>query len=415
MFVAITNTPRDYAWGSRRALAELLGRKPSGGPEAELWLGAHPLAPSRIVDPGAADGHATLDRWIAADPERALGPDRSGDTLPFLLKVLAADEPLSIQAHPSPEQAREGFERETSAGVPSDADRRVYRDDRHKPELVVALGEAFEVLAGFRDPFLTRQLLEELEGIARDAGAAEDADRLSRLAGALDEDDEAVLRRMVALAFEGSEEAEATIGAVARAARRAPRTSPHRLEFETLAELQDRHPGDPGILVALLMNRVSLPEGQGLYLPSGNIHAYLRGLAVEIMAASDNVVRGGLTSKHIDTRELQKVVRFSPVPPPFLEAEEAGPGVRLFRPDVPDFLLARVDLRRNGEERSATSPASVLLPGPGIVLAIGGTTTVTGGRSSAVIGPGQAAFVTPDEAELRLEGTGTVFVATVNR
>ncbi|WP_210506477.1 mannose-6-phosphate isomerase, class I [Naasia sp. SYSU D00057] len=419
MFVGITNTPKDYAWGSPSAIAELLGRRPSGGPEAELWLGAHPLAPSRIVDPGTAGNFETLDAFIAADPARALGPDRTSDTLPFLLKVLAADQPLSIQAHPSPEQAREGFARENAAGVPLDAGHRMYKDEGAKPELVYALSDTFEALAGFRDLSFTRVLLLELRTYASVGGDQRDADLLQALADKLNGTPDAALRRVLEFAFEGGDEARATMDAVIRAAGRAPSSTSYAREYATLHELAELHPGDPGILVALLMNRVSLPQGQALYLPSGNIHAYLRGLAIEIMAASDNVLRGGLTGKHVDTAELQKVVRFEPVPAPLLRAEGGRTGVEVYRPDVPDFLLVRIAVGAAGAEHGyqlAGEPAEqVPLPGPGILLALGGTVTVNGRASGTQLRPGEAAFVTPDEGELEIAGDGIVFLATVNR
>jgi mannose-6-phosphate isomerase len=437
VFVSITNTPRDYAWGSRSAIAEVLGREPSGGHEAELWLGAHPAAPSRIKDPTEADGHETLDAFIAADPERALGRDRTGDSLPFLLKLLAADEPLSIQAHPSPEQAREGFARENAAGIAIDAFQRNYKDDRHKPELVFALSDTFDALAGFRDVSSTLLLVEALGAVATAAGHGGDGQLLGALAERLRAPGEPGLRNALDFALSGTEDARTTTAAVVRAARRVPAGSAFARECETLVDIDARHPWDPGILVALLMNRVALPQGEALYLPSGNIHAYLKGLAVEIMAASDNVLRGGLTDKHIDTQELQKVVRFESVPAPFLLPEPDGAAVEVFRPDVPDFLLVRVDLgaaeKRQGDDPTAPSSASVVLPGPGILLALDGGgpedgrrmatadppstggVTVTGRRSSTTIPFGGAAFVTPDEEELDVSGTGTLFLATVNR
>jgi mannose-6-phosphate isomerase len=419
VFVGITNTPRDYAWGSSSAIAEVLGREPSGQPEAELWFGAHPLAPSRIVHPDAAGGYHTLDAFIAADPERALGADRSGDTLPFLLKLLAADRPLSIQAHPSPQQAREGFARENEAGVPLDAGDRNYKDDRHKPELVFALSDSFEALAGFQDLSSTELFVGELAAIARYTGEPGDADSLNAFVHLLRGPGSHALRSALDFALGGSEEARATVDAVVRAAHRLPKVSTYRREAATIVELAEQRPGDSGILVALLMNRVTLPQGEALYLPSGNIHAYLKGLAVEIMAASDNVLRGGLTDKHIDTQELQKVVRFESLPAPFLWPESGGDAVDLFRPDVPDFLLARITVgaagERHGYRLSGPASATVALPGPGILLAIGGPVTIEGRSSSTELRAGEATFATPDEGDLVISGSATVFLATVNR
>ncbi|BDZ45971.1 hypothetical protein [Naasia aerilata] len=205
--------------------------------------------------------------------------------------------------------------------------------------------------------------------------------------------------------------------ALGRVARSAPSSSSFRREYETLAELADRHPGDPGILVALLLNRVSVMQGQAIYLPSGNVHAYLRGLAIEIMAASDNVMRGGLTTKHVDTEELQKVVLFEPVPAPLIRAEDGGPGVELYRPDVPDFLLARVAVGEAGAVHGYTTTgpdvATLTLTGPAIVLSLG-ELVVRGAFSERAVGRGEAIFVTPDEQRLEFSGSAVAFVATTN-
>lgn len=413
MFVGITNTPRDYEWGSPTAIAELLGTTPSGGPEAELWFGAHPQSPSRILDPAAVGGHETLDAWIAADPDLTLGASRRSDRLSFLLKVLAADAPLSIQAHPSTEQAEEGYSREDSAGVPVSAGNRNYKDPLAKPELVVALSPTFEVLAGFREVATTRMMLAELvvsAGDSDDIAALESLGRL--LAG------DAPLKSVVEWAFEGSDDAAATIAAVSRVSVDMPTNSSFAREYATLADLGQRHPGDPGILVALLLNRISIAQERAIYLPARNVHAYLQGLAVEIMGASDNVLRGGLTPKHVDADELVSVVRWDAVPPPFLMAEEPAPGVDLFRPDVPDFALARITVgaagARHGYRTTGAERAELALDGPAIVLVIDGEVTLEGAESSAVLTRGQAVFATPDEDVVSFSGSGIVFVAKTN-
>lgn len=415
MFVGITNTPRDYAWGSTSAIAELLGSPPSGGPEAELWFGAHPISPSRILDPSAVGGHETLDRLIAADPARALGAARRTDTLPFLLKILAAEVPLSLQAHPSPEQAREGYAREQAAGVPLDADTRLYKDELHKPELALALSDSFEALAGFRDVAETRLLIQELLAFATAAGDP-DLDLLTEFRDRSMGEPTAVLRHVVGFAMSGRPTVSRLIDAVVRNAGRAPKSSTFGREYATVTRLAELHPGDPGVLVALLLNRVTLRQGQALHLPSGNIHSYQRGLAVEIMAASDNVLRGGLTPKHVAAAELRKVLDFTPVPPPVIQPEEAGAGVELFRPDVPDFVLARVTVgaagAREGHALTGAAEAAWTPPGASIALALGGAATISGTLSRGVIGPGQAAFITADEGALTVTGSATVFLAS---
>lgn len=375
MFVGLSNTPRDYAWGSTTAIAELLGRKPSGKPEAELWLGTHPGSPSHVIGAGTHGGAGTLSELT---------------TLPFLLKVLAADAPLSLQAHPNLEQAEAGFARENALGIPLSAAERNYRDALPKPELIYALSSDFAALCGFRPVAATRELLAPL-------GFDPSVDGLlSRLT-----DDES-LRSVFAWLLERSAEVLALVDRVSELAR--GRTEP---EFVAVARLADRYPGDPGVVVALLLNYVVLEPGQVLYLPAGNIHMYLNGLGIELMAASDNVLRGGLTPKHVDVVELLRVLDFRPVPVPLLAPEVPAPGLQVFRPDVPYFELAVVS--------PVGEPVRFAPPGESILLCTAGTVSVTGLVSKFELHRGDAAYVTPDEGALGFEGTGTVFLATTNQ
>lgn len=422
MFVGITNAPRDYAWGSDGAISGLLGRPGSGKPEAELWLGAHAGSPSTIVDPGVAGGAHNLVEWIAASPEVTLGASlaRSGDgpRLPFLMKILAAGSPLSLQAHPSPERARAGFALENEAGIPIDAADRNYKDPFHKPEIIYALSESFEALCGFRDPGEIRRILAELRALdaASDEPQAGAIDELeSRLTGpeALRDVVDWLLRdgrgedtgevawlveRVVELARLAGELAEggADIGFAA--------------ELATVRKLAEAYPGDPGIVLSLLLNHVTLRRGEVLYLPAGNIHAYLSGLGVEVMAASDNVLRGGLTPKHIDIDELLDVLDFSPLPVPYLAPIEAAPGVSVYRPGVPDFSLVRVEAEAAGP---GDVPMRQVTPaGPAIAICTAGGFLVAGGASSATLRRGEAVYVTPDEGTLTFAGAGELFLAT---
>jgi len=347
MFVAIGNTPRDYAWGSTSAIAEFRGLEPSGSPEAELWLGAHAGSPARVHD-AASVGHDDLAAWIAADPERALGPALAaqGARLPFLLKLLAAAEPLSLQAHPTPEQARAGFAREEAEGIPVTAYDRNYRDAFHKPELVVAVSDEFDALSGFRP-------LDEVAGVLavlREADAATEEPQpgaLDLLAARLGTADP--LRDTVEWLLRdgrGEDTGEATWvveRVTALAGSDVARGSAYADSFATVSRLAEVYPGDPGIVISLLLNRVVLRRGEALYLAAGNIHAYLSGLGIELMAASDNVLRGGLTPKHIDVGELLDVLDFTPIAPPRLAPEQVGSSLQAFRPDVPDFVLYRAD------------------------------------------------------------------------
>ncbi len=400
MFVGITNTPRAYAWGSTTAIARLLGRETSGGPEAELWLGAHPGSPSVILDPTQTGGATDLAAWIAAEPETTLGRYAASGRLPFLLKVLAAASPLSLQAHPTLAQARAGFERENALGIALENPERNYRDAFPKPELIYALSPTFDALCGFRPLDEVRALLSALIDAAEsleDPQPQPLEDLLASLSGAdaaLPETFEWLIGRRTGVAT--------LVSLVTALASRG--VAGYEAEMATVALLASEYPGDPGIVISLLLNRVTLAAGEALYLPAGNIHAYLGGLGIELMAASDNVLRGGLTPKHIDVSELIEVLDFTPVAVPYLHATSPSEGVAAFIPDVADFELLRID--------GMFLDASVTLTGPAIALCTAGELSISGAASSVSLAGGESVYITPDEAGLRFTGSGTVFVAT---
>jgi mannose-6-phosphate isomerase len=434
MFVRIDNVPRDYAWGSTTGIAALLGRVPSGRPEAELWLGVHPGSPSMLVHPVA--GAATLAELLAgidgaggerrtgdaAAPGAGGGQRESGTRLPFLLKVLSAAAPLSLQAHPSPEQARAGFARENAAGIALDAPQRNYKDPFHKPELFYAI-TSMDALCGFRALADSVTAFDELIEAGRSEGLPTgELDVLRGLiagvpgaAGAPEpeNDDDAPrrhdgtarLRAAVGLLLGGGAVAEQIVAQATAIALSATGRALDSLGVVRL--LAQAYPGDPGVVLALLLNHVTLPPGEALYLPAGNIHAYLSGTGIELMSSSDNVLRGGLTPKHVDVPELLRVLDFTPVPPPVMRPERLagqGAGVEVFRPDVPDFELVHV-----------TADASIPLLGPAIALCTAGEAIVRGRRGELRFSRGQACYISPDETELRFEvHDGEVFVAQPN-
>lgn len=399
MFAYLANTPRDYAWGSTTAISEFLGRTPSGSPEAELWFGAHAGSPSVVLSDDAA--YCNLATLIATNPELALGPaiaETRGE-LPFLLKLLAADSALSLQAHPSPQQARDGFAREEAAGIPRDAPFRNYRDDSAKPELVVALSETFHALSGFRPWEETLRLMEILHRADQDEPG--DAS-LTLLADILS--GEEPLRDAVSVLLGGGRteavsELVARVGALAMS--ESALASEFASSFRTVAELSETYPGDPGIVLSLLLNRVTLSRGEALFLDAGNIHAYLGGLGIELMSASDNVLRGGLTPKHIDVPELLSVLNLTPMKPPRLPARQGSDGVTTYDAGATDFLLHHIQ-----------APATVQIFGPAIVLCQDGTLSLRGVNSACTLTQGEAVFITPDEATIEVSGTGTVWLAT---
>lgn len=372
MLLSLTNAPRDYAWGSKTLLAALEGRVPAELPEAEVWFGDHAGDPADLPD------GRTLDAV-------------TGGELPFLLKLLAAEDPLSIQVHPTKAQAVEGFARE--AELAADAPGRNYRDDNHKPELIVPLSERFEALCGLRELAASRRLLAELRS------STEESAGLSRLSALLDgEDDPLRAALQWALAEATSAEVAGVIDAVHGGV-----AAEFAQTLVAIREIAARNPGDPGVIVALLMNFVVLRRGEAVFLRAGLLHAYVSGLGVEIMAASDNVLRGGLTPKHIDVAELLTIVDTTPGD---VEIIRPDPGLTVQRFPVPvdDFALSRVVL--SGED------VVIDVQAPAMVLATSGDVRVIGADALALPVPvGTAVFADAAESTLVLSGVGEVFVA----
>lgn len=378
--IRVENAPRDYAWGSMDDIARLRGVSPSGKPEAELWLGTHPGSPTTIVGAKPGEPH-TIAELLAKTGQQPL---------PYLLKLLAAAKPLSIQAHPSKEQAQAGFARENAAGIALEAPHRNYRDDNHKPELIVALSERFEALCGFRPVEETLTELSRIAAANRVAGES---------ATAIDAFHKDLSQSGITWALEwalGSGQAHELIAELS--------TKSALAAAPVLRALVQEYPGDPGIVVALLLNHVVLHRGQALYLPAGNMHAYLKGFGVELMSASDNVLRGGLTTKHVDVPELLSVVKSDVLPIPLLNGEQAGSGVTMFRPDVPDFTLAHVELG-SGEK------PQIELSRPAIAVCTSGELTFVGKTSQITLNKGEMAFISSDEGTILMSGTGEAFIA----
>jgi mannose-6-phosphate isomerase len=396
----LTNTIRPYAWGSPTAIPELLGVAPTGEPQAEMWMGAHPGAPS-LVDRGA--GPQPLDAVIDADPAAELGEavvKRFGPRLPFLLKVLAAAAPLSLQVHPDLAQARAGYADEEARGIPVDAPERNYKDPNHKPEMIVALSP-FEGLCGFRRPAEAADLLEAL-GVP---GLTPYVDILRA------HPEDQALREVLAavLGADPEETAAAVRAATEAAARLAGRPGPHADAYRAYAQAARSFPGDRGILAAMLLNHVRLRPGEALYLGAGIPHAYLDGLGVEIMANSDNVLRCGLTPKYIDVPELQRIVRFEAGEPGVLRPEAGPEGEELYPAPIDEFRLSRYLLAPGADPR--VLPAGT----PQILLCTSGRAHLrTPGEphTALTLTPGESAYV-PASEQVRITGDGTLFRATV--
>ncbi|MFF5160664.1 mannose-6-phosphate isomerase, class I [Streptomyces sp. NPDC000348] len=378
----LDNTIRPYAWGSTTAIPRLLGTEPTGEPQAEMWMGAHPGAPSRTE-------RGTLVEVIDADPERELGPDsvaRFGPRLPFLLKLLAAGAPLSLQVHPDLARAKEGYADEERRGVPVTAPHRNYKDANHKPELICALTE-FDGLCGFRDP---RRAAELLDGLG--------VDSLKPYVDLLHaHPEEAALREVLtAILTADPEEMARTVTETAAACDRLGGA------YAPYADIAHHYPGDPGVIAAVLLNHVRLQPGEALFLGAGVPHAYLDGLGVEIMANSDNVLRCGLTPKHVDVPELLRIVRFEAGDPGVLRPEAGPDGEEVYETPIDEFRLSRYVLPAGGAAHDLT------LTTPQILLCTAGS--VRAGEHELT--PGASVFV-PSGEKAEVSGTGTLFRATV--
>ncbi|WP_228181187.1 mannose-6-phosphate isomerase, class I [Streptomyces anulatus] len=388
------NTVRHYGWGSVTAIPELAGVEPDGTPQAELWMGAHPTAPSLVQRRGEPQ---PLDRVIEEGPESELGEPvlrRFGPRLPFLLKLLAAETPLSLQVHPDLARAAAGFKRENERGIPLDAPHRTYRDGNHKPEMIVALG-SFEGLCGFRTARDCAGLLSALN-----------LDRMHRYCTTLRSVPEESALRQVFSAF--LTEGPALVNDVTRAvAREAHTAGPYQAAFAGYDSIARAHPADPGLLPALMLNHFRLAPGEGLFLGAGVPHAYIRGLGVEVMAGSDNVLRCGLTTKHVDSQELLRVIAFSAAPVRILRPTATGSGEELFATPVDDFRLSVV---RPGPHREAVALDFLA---PQILLCTAGTVSVIGPEGEIALPVGSSVYA-PAGEPVTVAGDGTVYRATVD-
>jgi mannose-6-phosphate isomerase len=392
----IKNVLRDYAWGSTTAIAGLLGRPESGRPEAELWIGAHPDSPSVAHRPDGSE--VPLDQLIAEDPEHFLGAESVagfGPRLPFLTKVLAAAQPLSLQVHPSIDQAKAGFARENAEGVAANAATRNYRDDNHKPEMIFAL-TPFEALCGFRPAAVSQAIFGHLAA-AFDAVEAELPPVLAGLMEDLSNPDEGTgLRRAFERLISGGPAVAEATALVAGVLVSGASPEPFRSELSTVLSLNEKYPGDPGVLISLLLNRVSLAPGEAVYLPSGNVHAYLHGMGVEVMASSDNVLRGGLTPKFVDVPELLRTIEFRAVAVPMLTPEVSALGQELYQPPFREFQLQRIELG------PGDSPVPLAQSGAVVVIVIAGSVYLDSPKGDLQLTRGGSAFLAASEAPVNV-------------
>jgi mannose-6-phosphate isomerase len=393
------NTLQHYAWGSRTALAEMMGRDaPTARPEAELWMGAHPKAPSKVW---YGQRWEPLDQLIGRYPNEMLGPEiakRFDNQLPYLFKLLAAGKPLSIQAHPDKEQARQGFRRENLKGVPLDSPRRNYKDNQHKPECMCAL-TTFWGLCGFRPlaqmtalmgpvwPATFNYLLKPIQRPFNSSG-------LKRFFQDL-------------MDLETSQRGKLVAQIVDRASMQGDMDP----AYPWIVRLNQRYPADTGVLAPLLLNVIKMEPGQAVFLPAGQLHAYLEGFGIELMANSDNVLRGGLTPKHIDVSELMKILDFEPRTPKLLPAPDKMETEFCYDVPAREFALSAI-------QPTAQKPYTFRAGAgrPEIIICIQGQAAVCRAKPcrEIKIQQGQSVFVPAAIDGYTIKGQARLYKASVN-
>ena len=398
-FYRLYNQIKHYDWGSPHFIPRLLGLPEDGRPYAELWMGGHPGSPSQIE---LSDGLIDLGDFISRDAHRYLGEktaERYG-ALPYLFKLLAAERPLSIQAHPNMEQAREGFERENREGLAQDAPNRNYRDSNHKPEIVCAL-TPFTGMCGFRSPAEIKRVLALFLG---DAPPEILREGLAPLMQALETPaTESALRDFFVGLFGLSQALREALREFVLRREWAEDTGD--CEWELMQGFASQYPGDPAIIAPLYLNVFRLQAGEAVFLKAGLLHAYVKGFAVELMANSDNVLRGGLSTKHIDVPELTKVLDFAPLKPKVIKPE---PGLSDFTYQVPceEFSLRVI--------HGSGGSTALSLDGPSICIVTEGAASIGGG----ILPKGESIFVpAPKRGEkpLELKGSYTLYIASVGK
>jgi mannose-6-phosphate isomerase len=393
----LKNSIQEYAWGSRTAIPELLGQPaPADKPQAELWMGAHPKGPSQVFSDGL---WRSLPEVIQESPEETLGKEvaaRFSNQLPFLFKVLAAAKPLSIQAHPNKEQAGHGFARENELGIPLDAPHRNYRDDNHKPEIICAL-TPFWALNGFRKIEETLRLLEKtrVPGLAEMVSVLRSYPNragLKKFFNHLMTMDRGKQRKIV----------EETVNFAEKRTNEEP-------VWAWIIKLNEEYPGDIGVFAPIFLNLVRLEPQQAMYLPAGELHGYLEGVGIELMANSDNVLRGGLTPKHIGVQELLAVLNFTDGDLNILGPENLAFGEAIYTTEAEEFVLSVIRINKEFPFSSARDRSVEMM------ICTEGNVSVTDLRAGDItrLTRGISIIVPAAVEQYSIEGDGILYKAAV--
>ena len=393
----LKNTIQEYAWGSTSAIADLLGLKnPENKPQAELWMGAHWKAPSLVHH---NDQWVPLTDLIRKNPKAILGDKVAqdfNDQLPYLFKVLAAAKPLSIQAHPDLQQAREGFQRENAQKIPQDAAERNYLDDKHKPECICALTR-FWALSRFREipgilHYLKKLDLRQLRDECTEFGRQPTSRGLKRFYTTL-------------MSLDPDRQKEVVNGAL-RSARRLTDSDP---VFKWILKLAADYPNDIGAISPIFLNLICLEPGQAIYLDAGELHAYLQGLGIELMANSDNVLRGGLTSKHVDVPELLRVLKFKGNDIKLIKPQTLTPNEFVYPCPAKEFVLSAIKLKPGALYQSPVSRSIEIL------ICTEGTLIIAdlGNQIETQLQKGASAVIPAAVKQYTIRGQGICYKAAV--
>ncbi|MGD2187519.1 MAG: mannose-6-phosphate isomerase, class I [Desulfobacterales bacterium] len=393
----LKNTIQEYAWGSLRAIPDLLGqRNPENKPQAELWMGAHPKAPSLVQYNGQ---WVSLLDLISKNPKDVLGEKTAknfANRLPYLFKVLAAAKPLSIQAHPNLRQARAGFQMENAQKIPLDASHRNYRDDNHKPECLCALTQ-FWALSCFRPisgmlTYLEKGCAHGLNAEIKELKRQPNSHGLKQFYTAL-------------MSMNGDRQKQV----VADALKQAQRFADDDAVFQWMLKLADDYPDDIGVLAPILLNLIRLEPGQAIFLNAGELHAYLKGLGIELMANSDNVLRGGLTPKHVDVPELLRILKFEDREATLLKPQVSTANELVYASPAKEFELSLITLNKGAQYRSPLDRSIEIL------ICTRGKVTLTDDNSQTEtqLQQGASAIVPAAVERYRINGEGTCYKAAV--
>jgi len=406
-FYKLRNKARHYDWGSPSDIPRLLGMKAGGEPWAELWLGSNSGFSSMV---STDSGETSLEDMIAGDPRRFLGEEtaRRYGALPFLLKLLAAEKPLSIQAHPNQDQAREGFERENKAGLPLDSPKRNYKDSNHKPEIIAAL-TPFTGLCGFRPIDEIRDLLAVfLEQSPKAPPVLRGA--FAPLIRVLSNPAAAALRDFLTGLFSLSQTVREALAEYILSLKepQALKEFPAGCELELMKKLARLYPGDPAVIAPIYLNVFRLEPGEAVFLEAGILHTYIHGFGVELMANSDNVLRGGLTKKHVDVPELMKILDFKPFKPHIITPDT---GYFSYPTPCEEFSLTRICAAGGGVVVTSG------LDAPAIYIVTEGELIAAIGDSETFVKRGESLFIPPVKNCdcLSLKGNFTLFAASTGR